>query len=45
MFPQNLPVLSLKLFYFDVQNNFQRKTGKLEEKHKSKQTIICHVLA
>ena len=41
VFSLNLPVLRQKLFYFDVHN----KIGKNGEKHKSKQTIECHVLA
>ena len=39
-----LTVLRQKMFYFDVQNNFWRKTGKKGEKHKSEQTITCHGL-
>ena len=41
----NLPVLCQKLFCFDVHKNFLFKTGKFRKKHKSKQTIACHVLA
>jgi hypothetical protein len=44
-FSPNLPVLGQKLFCFDVQNNFWRKTGKFGEKHIIRQTIACHVLA
>ena len=45
----NLSVLSQKLFSILKQNNFygakQVNSGKNGEKHKSKQTISCHVLA
>jgi hypothetical protein len=33
-----LPVLSRRLFCFDLQNNFLHKTGKNREKHRNQQT-------
>ena len=44
----DLPILCRKLFWTSNQNNFGSKqvnSGKNGEKHKSKQTISCHVLA
>ena len=44
-FALNLPELSLKLFFSDVQNNFKLSSGKFGAKDRNQQTITCQVLA
>ena len=46
-FSLKLPDLNLKLFCFDVQNNFrsnQVNSGKNKVKHRNQETITCQVL-